>query len=81
MCVQMLQLLAARLQQTVLGLAVCHTVYQFIGNVVVRRSSVRQFPSRIKKWAEKSLDRLIKLEIQKLNLNLRGAVWKITARR
>ena len=55
--------------------------YQSIGNVVVRRSRVRQFPSRIKKWAEKSLDRLTKSEIKKLNLNLIGAVWKITARR
>ena len=39
-------------------------IYQSIGKVVVRRSRVRRFPSRIKKWAEKSLDRLIKLEIK-----------------
>ena len=43
-------------------------VYQSIGKVVVRRSSVRRFPSRIKKWTEKSLDRLRKLEIKKEHL-------------
>ena len=41
-----------------------YALYQSIGKVVVRRSSVRRFPSRIKKWTEKSLDRLIKLEIK-----------------
>ena len=46
--------------------------YQSIGEVVVRRSRVRRFPSRIKKWAEKSLDRLIKLEIKKEHLSDRG---------
>ena len=44
--------------------------YQSIGKVVVRRSRVRRFPSRIKKWAEKSLDRLIKLEINKKHLSV-----------
>ena len=46
--------------------------YQSIGKVVVRRSRVRRFPSRIKKWAEKSLDRLIKLEIKKEHLFVEG---------
>ena len=45
--------------------------YQSIGKVVVHRSSVRRFPSHIKKWTEKSLDRLIKLEIKNVNLNPR----------
>ena len=50
-------------QQKTIAVSMNLDLYQSIGEVVVRRSRVRRFPSRIKKWAEKSLDRLIKLEI------------------